>query len=107
MNKLVKYVQNYFQNINYTNLALALFAITFLTVEPSFAQDFSAINGVLGKLVTAITGPIGTTIAAIGIIAIGFTFLSGRMDWMFAVSIIIGIAIIFGAATFAATFVVV
>jgi type IV secretion system protein VirB2 len=105
MNKLVNNFCKYFQNMNYVQLAFTFLAITFVSIEPSLAQDFTSINTVLGALVTAITGPIGSTIAAIGIIAIGFTFLSGRMDWMFAVSIIVGIAIIFGAATFAGTFV--
>jgi len=34
------------------------------------------------------------------VMAVGFSFMTGRMDWTFAVSIVIGIAIVFGAATF-------
>ena len=34
--------------------------------------------------------------------AVGFSFMTGRMDWTFAVAIILGIAIVFGAASFVA-----
>lgn len=71
-----------------------------VTTHPSFAQDFDGVNTFLDAIVTAITGDIGVTIAALAVIAVGFSFMTGRMDWTFAVSIIVGIAIVFGAATF-------
>jgi len=77
--------------------------ILLATVEPSFAQDFSEVNTFLAAVATALTGPIGSTIAILAVMAIGFSFLTGRMDWTFAVAIIIGIAVIFGAATFIGT----
>jgi type IV secretion system protein VirB2 len=104
MNKFVKNIRNYLPKMNYKQLALTFLAITFASVEPSFAQDFGSITTVFQTIVTAVTGPIGIAVATLGIIGVGVTFLSGRMDWMFALSIIVGIAFIFGAATIAASF---
>lgn len=78
---------------------LALFA-TILLTNPSLAQDFSGVESFLTEIVDAITGPIGIAIAGIAVMAVGFSFMTGRMDWTFAVSILLGIAIVFGAATF-------
>jgi type IV secretion system protein VirB2 len=78
----------------------AAFVIFLVFTEPSAAQDFSGVSTFLQKIVEAITGPIGIAIAGLAIMAVGFSFMTGRMDWTFAVSIILGIAIVFGAATF-------
>ena len=74
--------------------------LTFVLTNPSAAQDFSGVESFLTTVVDAITGPIGKAIAAIAVMAVGFSFMTGRMDWTFAVAIIMGIAIVFGAATF-------
>lgn len=85
---------------NIFKFVLAFVLITLLTTNPSAAQEFSGIQTFLQSIVSAITGPIGVAVSAIAVIAIGFTFMTGRMDWTFAVSVIIGIAIVFGGATF-------
>ncbi|MGO6747976.1 TrbC/VirB2 family protein [Rhizobium ruizarguesonis] len=90
------------QVYNITTLKL-LFALTVFTVvatEPSFAQNFNGVNAFMSKIVSAITGPIGISISSIAVIAIGFSFMTGRMDWTFAVSVVLGIAIVFGGAAF-------
>ena len=74
--------------------------IMFLLTGPGAAQDFSGVTTFLEKIVDAITGPIGVACAALAVIAVGFSFMTGRMDWTFAVSIILGIAIVFGGASF-------
>jgi len=74
--------------------------MTLAFASPSAAQDFSGVTTFLEAIVDAITGPIGIAISALAIMAVGFSFMTGRMDWTFAVSIVIGIAIVFGAATF-------
>ncbi len=68
--------------------------------RPSLAQDFGGVETFLDAIVNAITGPIGISISAIAVIAVGFSFMTGRMDWTFAVSVILGIAIVFGGASF-------
>ena len=80
----------------------ALVTFTILSAHPSAAQEFGGITNFIQSIVTALTGPLGKACAALGIIAIGFVFMLGRMDWTFAISVILGIAIIFGGASFVA-----
>jgi len=80
--------------------AVMVTGLFLLSVHPSAAQDFSGVTTFLEAIVEAITGPIGIAVAALAVIAIGFTFMTGRMDWTFAVAVIIGIAIVFGGASF-------
>ncbi|OCP23636.1 MULTISPECIES: TrbC/VirB2 family protein [unclassified Ensifer] len=81
-------------------IVAAALMMTLALAEPSAAQDFGGVTTFLEAIVEAITGPIGIAISALAVMAVGFSFMTGRMDWTFAVSIIIGIAIVFGAATF-------
>ncbi|WIW57096.1 TrbC/VirB2 family protein (plasmid) [Mesorhizobium mediterraneum] len=74
--------------------------LTIIFITPSAAQDFNGVTTFLQAIVEAITGPIGVSISALAVIAVGFSFMTGRMDWTFAVSIIMGIAIVFGGASF-------
>ncbi|MER8576353.1 TrbC/VirB2 family protein [Mesorhizobium sp. M1409] len=80
--------------------ASAAALLTVIFVSPSAAQDFNGVTTFLQTIVEAITGPIGVSISALAVIAVGFSFMTGRMDWTFAVSIIMGIAIVFGGASF-------
>lgn len=76
-------------------------ALLFVSMtHPSAAQDFSGVETFLEAIVDAITGPIGIAVSAIAVIAVGFSFMTGRMDWTFAVAVILGIAIVFGGASF-------
>ncbi|TIL22203.1 MAG: hypothetical protein E5Y88_29060 [Mesorhizobium sp.] len=92
-----------FSNIDWTKLLSIVGTAAFLVLifaSPSAAQDFSGVHAFLDAIVKAITGPIGVAISALAVIAVGFSFMTGRMDWTFAVSIILGIAIVFGGGTF-------
>ncbi|MFB9951890.1 TrbC/VirB2 family protein [Rhizobium puerariae] len=75
-------------------------AILLLTTQPSAAQDFQGVTTFLDKVVAAITGPIGIAVSALAVMAVGFSFMTGRMDWTFAVAVVLGIAIVFGGASF-------
>lgn len=79
---------------------LTFSALFVLSTHPSFAQDFSGVTTFLDAIVDAITGPIGIAVSAIAVIAVGFSFMTGRMDWTYAVAVILGIAIVFGGASF-------
>lgn len=81
-------------------LAGAATFISLLLINQSAAQDFAGVTTFLDAIVTAITGPIGVAISSLAVMAVGFSFMTGRMDWTFAVAIILGIAIVFGAASF-------
>jgi type IV secretion system protein VirB2 len=89
-------------NITFYRYCFAITTFMLLSAHPSAAQEFSGITSFIQGIVTALTGDLGKACAAIAIIAIGFVFMLGRMDWTFAISIILGIAIVFGGASFVA-----
>ncbi|RLQ85254.1 TrbC/VirB2 family protein [Notoacmeibacter ruber] len=96
-------MEDFIRNITSHNVVSVLgmtLLISALLTEPSAAQDFSGMETFLEEIVDLITGPIGVAISALAVIAVGFSFMTGRMDWVFAASIVIGIAIVFGGATF-------
>ncbi len=96
----MSFLRSYFQGVNVPKLLYAFALFSLLLAEPSFAQSFEGINSFLTRIVQGITGDIGKTCAAIAVMAVGGFFMTGRMDWTFAISIIMGIAVIFGAAGF-------
>lgn len=48
-------------------------------------------------------GPIATSLAVMAVAAVGFMMLTGRMNWRFGATVIIGVFIIFGAPRLVAT----
>ncbi len=80
--------------------AVALAAIgVVLAAAPAMAQDLSPINTFFTTLGTALTGATGRAIGLVALAAVGILFLFGRMNLLFAVSICVGLVILFGAAT--------
>ncbi len=90
------------RNIKIYRLVFAVITYLVLSAQPSAAQEFSGITSFIQSIVDALTGPLGVACASIAVIAIGFVFMLGRMDWTFAISVIFGIAIVFGGASFVA-----
>jgi type IV secretion system protein VirB2 len=83
-----------------TVLALvAAVMFTAATTMPALAQELSPITNMLTKLGTALTGPVGKAVGLIAVIAVGFSAFTGRMNWMFAGSVLLGLTLVFGAAT--------
>lgn len=76
--------------------ALALIALA----QPALAQSGggtaieSGLNEIRGWMVT-----IASVVGVIAVMAVGYAKLTGRMDWGRAVTVLIGIGIIFSAAT--------
>ncbi|MGL4526370.1 MAG: TrbC/VirB2 family protein [Aestuariivirga sp.] len=69
------------------------------TVAEAFAQGTLApVQSTLQTLVTALTGPIATSLAILAVIACGFLAWSGRLTWGIAGSVIFGIVLVFGSA---------
>ena len=66
---------------------------------PALAQDLSPITTFFNTLGTAITGPVGRALGVVAIAGAGFAFMAGRMNWMILGSILIGLVLVFGAAT--------
>jgi type IV secretion system protein VirB2 len=80
-------------------LLLAAFSAALLLGGPALAQDLSPIDTFFGTLGTALTGTTGRAIGLVALAAVGIMFLFGRMNMAFAVSICVGLVILFGAAT--------
>lgn len=70
-----------------------------VSATPAAAQDLSPIDTFLTTIGTALTGTTGRAIGLIAVAAVGLAFLTGRMNWVFAGSTILGLVILFGAAT--------
>lgn len=83
--------------------SLALLA-TFLITSPAAAQDLSPITTMLTAIGTALTGTLGRALGLVALAAVGILFLTGRMNWIFAGSVVVGLVILFGAATILAGF---
>lgn len=66
---------------------------------PAMAQDLSPLNTFFTTLGTALTGATGRAIGLVALAAVGIMFLLGRMNWAFAGSVVLGLVILFGAAT--------
>jgi type IV secretion system protein VirB2 len=47
-------------------------------------------------------GTVATTVAVMAVAAVGFMMLTGRMNWRFGATVIIGVFILFGATTIVA-----
>ncbi|MFQ8433585.1 TrbC/VirB2 family protein [Amaricoccus sp. W119] len=70
-----------------------------LLAAPARAQDLSPIDTFFTTLGTALTGTTGRAIGLVALAAVGIAFLFGRMNLGLAVSICVGLVILFGSAT--------
>lgn len=71
--------------------------MTFALTTPSFAQ-LAPVQTTLQQIISIFTGPIGTSLAVLSIIACGVMAFIGRFTWFAAISAIGGIVLVFGAA---------
>ncbi|WP_053999691.1 TrbC/VirB2 family protein [Ahrensia marina] len=77
---------------------------TFVVISPAAAQDLSPVTTMLTSIGTALTGPVGRALGLVALAAVGILFLTGRMNWLYAGSVVVGLVILFGAATILAGF---
>lgn len=77
---------------------------TLMLATPAAAQDLSPITTMLQSIGTALTGPVGRALGLVALAAVGILFLTGRMNWLYAGSVVVGLVILFGAATILAGF---
>ena len=88
-----------------SRLSLALFAAM---PSAAFAQQAADPQGsgpivaALGWLQGTLLGNVATAIAVMAVAAVGFMMLTGRMNWRFGATVIIGLFILFGASTIVA-----
>lgn len=71
--------------------------ITIASATPSFAQ-LAPVQTTLQQIISIFTGPIGTSLAVLAVIACGVMAFIGRFTWFAAISAIGGIVLVFGAA---------
>src|SRR6476661_8349011 len=56
----------------------------------------------LSWLQGTLLGNVATTVAVMAVAAVGFMMLTGRLNWRFGATVIIGVFILFGAASIVA-----
>jgi len=64
----------------------------------SFAADAAPVERVLQWVIDTLGGNIARSFAIIAVSFLGFMAMTGRLSWQLAGSIVIGIALVFGAA---------
>ncbi len=79
-------------------LGLAIFFALF-AIEPAYAQSLQPVENLTDFIVGFLTGTFARSVAIIAVAVLGYLGLSGRLRWAIAGSVILGIALIFGAAT--------
>ncbi len=89
--------------------ALSRFVAVILAFSPGAAmaqaadpQGSGPIVAALGWLQGTLLGNVATAVAVMAVAAVGFMMLTGRMNWRFGATVVIGIFILFGAGTIVA-----
>ena len=72
--------------------------VLLLVADVSYGQSFGRINTALQTLVNYMTGPTGRLLGILGVAGLGIAAWFGRLSYWRAGEIILGIAIVFGAA---------
>ncbi len=93
---------------NRARAAFAAFA-SFIAAAPALAQDSYSDPQGSGVLISAVSwlqgtllGTIATAAAVIAVAAVGFMMLTGRINWRYGVTVILGCFILFGASSIVA-----
>ena len=84
------------------------FMTALLLPSAALAQTTNAtgndpITSALLWMQSILLGPIATTLAVMAVAGVGFMMLTGRMNWRYGATVIIGVFIIFGAPRLVAT----
>lgn len=86
-----------------------LLAATGLAARPAHAQDTLSDPAGSGALVSAVQwlqgtllGTVATVVAVIAVAVVGLMMLTGRINWRYGATVILGCFILFGAASIVA-----
>lgn len=83
---------------------LALFLVPNAAIAQTAAnQSGDPITSALLWMQGVLLGPIATALAVMAVAGVGFMMLTGRMNWRYGATVIIGVFIIFGAPRVVAT----
>ena len=80
----------------------ALFIPAAAQAQSTDPQGSGPIVAALGWLQGTLLGNVATAVAVMAVAAIGFMMLTGRMNWRFGATVIIGVFILFGASSIVA-----
>ena len=80
-------------------------ALAVIAASPAFAQAVTmdpagsgALTGALGWIQGTLLGSVATAIAVIAVASVGLLMLTGRMNWRFGATVVVGLFILFGAS---------
>jgi type IV secretion system protein VirB2 len=87
--------------VSHTLMAVSAAMMAFATQAHAqmVPQGSSPISNALDWIQGTLMGKVATTVAVIAVAAVGFMMLTGRMNWRFGATVIVGCFILFGAAT--------
>lgn len=68
-----------------------------LLLEPSIAAA-APWDAAVKNIADTLTGTLGRTIAIIAVVVLGFMAMAGKLEWMNAIKVIVGIVIVFSAS---------
>ncbi|MHA6318343.1 TrbC/VirB2 family protein [Altererythrobacter sp. CAU 1778] len=77
----------------------AMFAPTAAFAQSADPQGSGPIVAALGWMQGTMLGNVATAVAVMAVAAVGFMMLTGRMNWRFGATVIVGCFILFGAAS--------
>ena len=66
-----------------------------VTMDPAGS---GAITGALGWIQGTLLGSVATAVAVIAVASVGLLMLTGRMNWRFGATVVVGLFILFGAS---------
>ena len=102
-------MRNRFEKIGCSTLRLAavigvIAAFQLAAAEGAFAQTsgggaFAPLQTAVQMIVDFVTGPFGRLLAIIAVFGLGFLAFAGRLSWLTAGAVVIGIGLVFGAPT--------
>jgi type IV secretory pathway VirB2 component (pilin) len=80
-----------------------------LAAQPAYAQYAAAdpagsgpIGGAAEWLQGTMLGNVATTIAVMAVAAVGFMMLTGRINWRYGATVVVGLFVVFGATSIVA-----
>jgi type IV secretion system protein VirB2 len=76
---------------------LGVLLVAALAAQVGHAQDLAPINNVSEYIQNFMTGRLATSLAVIAVAVVGYLFWSGRVAAQAALSVVVGIAIVFGS----------
>ncbi len=93
------------RSIRAAKIAALFAAIPAMVPQTAFAQAVQGANpqgsgpivAALGWLQGTLLGNVATAVAVMAVAAVGFMMLTGRLNWRFGATVIIGCFILFGA----------